>query len=436
MKIKCPFSKNHIKLFFSIKQLILWKLIISFLNFINQRKTSDFSNVDIVLINDIFGLYQNKKDNLNRYEDFNYCTIGTNDKLHYIRIYLIVGNFVEFIKSYKKVINASYKSFFALELIKLSDIIIESYHEKNYLFLSPNLIVKSIIARNVKAVVLTCEYCDTQKKIILLLKRNSIPTIALQHGIISPSHPAYIYTDPRDMEYLPDITCLYGEVDRDYILNHSNYITGQLIVTGSPRSDLIYYADAIYSRDRFCLINKIPHNHRILLWTTQSHGMTNEENIKLLDLVLGTCDRIPNCTLLIKQHPGERRSHNRLINSYCKQYSCNSKILLKDSDIFEAIHVSDLVITYSSTTGREAVAFRKPLIVLDPLDRAGYCKEGVGIFVSTIEEAVEVINQLLSDDKKLAIIQEKFIKRYFYAIDGKSTERVIQVIENTIRKGD
>jgi CDP-glycerol glycerophosphotransferase (TagB/SpsB family) len=123
-------------------------------------------------------------------------------------------------------------------------------------------------------------------------------------------------------------------------------------------------------------------------------------------LILGTCDRITNCTLVIKQHPGERKSHDRLIYSHCKKHSCNTVILLKDSDTFEALYASDLVITYNSTTGREAVAFKKPLIVLDPFDRGGYCKEGVGIFVSTIEEALQVIKQLFTNNKELAINQE------------------------------
>ncbi len=276
------------------------------------------------------------------------------------------------------------------------------------------------------------EYGFFERQLIVIAKKQNIPTIALQHGLIHLNHHGYITKDQTARENLPDITCLYGEADKELLLNHSIYSPDQLVVTGSPRYDIIYHADRIYSREKFCTGNNIPLNHQIILWTTQSHGMTDEENIRQLNLVFGACDGIPDITLVIKQHPGERKKHYRLIQSYRRRHSCNSLILPKDSDTFEALYASNLVITFHSTTGREAVAFKKPLIVLDPNDRGGYCREGVGILVSSIQEAKRVISQLLRDDGELAVNQGKFIKRYFYAIDGKSTERVVQVIEKVL----
>lgn len=107
-------------------------------------------------------------------------------------------------------------------------------------------------------------------------------------------------------------------------------------------------------------------------------------------------------------------------------------MLPKDSDTFEALYVSDLVITYHSTTGREAVAFKKPLVVLDTQDSMEYSKEGVGVIVSSIQEAEQAISRLLKDDRELAVNRDEYIKRYFYAIDGKSTERVVQLIEKVL----
>lgn len=273
------------------------------------------------------------------------------------------------------------------------------------------------------------EYGFFEKQLIVAGKKQNIPTIALQHGTLNLTSQGYIHSDPNDQKFLPDITCLYGEADKEILLNHSIYTSEQLIVTGSPRYDIIYHADEIYSREKFCTDNHIPQNHSIILWTTQSHGMTDEENIRQLDLVFGACDMIPDSALVIKQHPGEKKRHYRLIQSYCRRHSCNSLILPKDSDTFEALFASDLVITFHSTTGREAVAFKKPVVVLDPQDRGGYCGEGVGVLVSSIQEAEQVICRLIKDDEELAINREKYITQYFYALDGKSTERVVRVIE-------
>lgn len=271
-----------------------------------------------------------------------------------------------------------------------------------------------------------------EKQLIVAGKKRNIPTIALQHGNIFQTHPHYITKDLSAREYFPDITCLFGNADRELLLNHSVYTSDDLVVTGSPRYDIIYHADRVYSRDKFCMDYNIPANHKIILWTTQSHGMTDEENTRQLDIVFGCCDNIPGITLVIKQHPGEKKRHYRMIQSYCRNHSCNTFMLPKDSDTFEALYVSDLVITYHSTTGREAVAFKKPLVVLDTQDSMEYSKEGVGVIVSSIQEAEQAISRLLNDDRELAVNREEYIKRYFYAIDGKSTERVVQLIEKIL----
>jgi len=314
--------------------------------------------------------------------------------------------------------------------IKIDDL--KSLNRDYYSYIYEKLLEKLLETVAPDIILIEEEYGFFEKQLIVAGKKRNIPTIALQHGNIFQTHPYYITKDLSAREYFPDITCLYGESDRELLLNHSVYTSDDLVVTGSPRNDIIYHADRIYSRDKFCMNYNIPANHKIILWTTQSHGMTDEENTRQLDIVFGCCDNIPGITLVIKQHPGEKKRHYRMIQSYCRNHSCNTLMLPKDSDTFEALYVSDLVITYNSTTGREAAAFKKPLVVLDTQDSVGYSSEGVGVIVSSIQEAKQVISRLLKDDGELAVNREEYIKRYFYAIDGKSTERVVQLIEKVL----
>ncbi|MGV8108371.1 CDP-glycerol glycerophosphotransferase family protein [Methanospirillum sp.] len=288
---------------------------------------------------------------------------------------------------------------------------------------------KLIIKTRIKVVILTCEYCNIRKEIIFVLKQNSIPTIALQHGHIVSLLWRDFYSNPKNQDYLPDITCVYGDADKEFLLTNGIYTPDQLVVTGSPRYDIIYHAANIYSRDKFCKKYGLSVQSHIILWPTQTHGRTDEEKFMHLDIVFGACDLIPDTTLVIKQHPGERKKDSQLITSYQKKHQCKSIIIPKDSDTFEAIFASDLVITFHSTTGREAVAFQKPLVVLDPDDQVGYIRDGVGMGIFSIPQAVDTISFLLKDDSTLAVNREYYIKRYFFAIDGKSTERVVRVIE-------
>ena len=426
------FKKNNFKLLYFTGRLILLKIVISVTNFFICREKPNLKKYNAILINDVLGLYQTTNGTPNKYEDFNLCKIYDTVNLKFIRVYLPVRGLTHTLHYYKKMMLSSSHSFIVFELISLSDIIKNVFctEKNNDLDILPNLMVQSIINEYFKVVLVVCEYCNTRKKIVFLSKQLHIPTIALQHGISNSSSWIKLYSNPENTKFIPNITCVFGDADKNFLLAHGIYTPDQLVVTGSPRYDIIYHADEIYSREIFCANNNIPQNHRIILWTTQSHGMTDEENIRQLNLVFGACDAIPDITLVIKQHPGEKKKHYRLINSYCRRCRLSSVILPKDSDTFEALYSSDLVITFHSTTGREAVAFKKPVVVLDPHDRGGYIGEGVGMGIFSIPQAVDTITSLLKDDNILAANREKYIERNFYAIDGKSTERVVRVIES------
>jgi UDP-N-acetylglucosamine 2-epimerase len=103
----------------------------------------------------------------------------------------------------------------------------------------------------------------------------------------------------------------------------------------------------------------------------------------------------------------------------------------------EHLYVCDLMITRGSTTGMEAVALNKPVIVLDlthKSDVIGYVKEGVALGVYKAEDLKPTIEKLLRDDSEIAKNRERYIEKYLYKVDGKATERVVNVIEEMIKE--
>ncbi len=277
------------------------------------------------------------------------------------------------------------------------------------------------------------EYGFFEKPLIVTGKNMNIPTVALQHGhTVFLALERFLFKSQKIIIISRTLPVFTETADKEFLLTNGIYTPDQLVVTGSPRYDIIYHAANIYSRDKFCKKYGVSVKSRIILWPTQTHGRTEEEKKTHLDIVFGACDLIPDITLIIKQHPGERKKDYQLITSYQKKHQCRSIIIPKDSDTFEAIFASDLVITFHSTTGREAVAFQKPLVVLDPDDQAGYIRDGVGFGIFSIPQAVDSISSLLEDDSILAANRDKYIQRNFYAIDGRSTERVVKVIEKVL----
>jgi len=210
-----------------------------------------------------------------------------------------------------------------------------------------------------------------------------------------------------------------------------------LVVTGQPRYDILYHADKIYDKEKFFKKYNLNPDHKIILWTTQCHGLSEEENIKNFKTVFETMRNLKDVTLVIKQHPGEGRRYTKMIGKYLNKYKLNAVVMPRDSDTYEQIFVCDLMMTRHSTTAMEAVALNKPVIILnlsgepDPVE---YVKEGVALGVYKEEDLKPVIERLLKDDSELAKNRKRYIEKYLYKIDGKATERVVKLIGEMIEE--
>lgn len=288
------------------------------------------------------------------------------------------------------------------------------------------------------------EYGRFERALVIAGKLKGIPVLAVQHGVIHPTHTGYMYAKGEislvgsvKSPYcpIPDKTAVYGTYHKDLLTKVSAYPVDSVVVTGQPRYDILYHADTIYGKEKFFKNYKINPEHKIILWTTQCHGLSNEENIKNFKAIFETMQNIKDTTLIIKQHPGEGREYTKMIGKYLNSYKLNAVVTPKESDTYELLFVCDLMMTRHSTTAMEAVALNKPVIILnlsgepDPVE---YVKEGVALDVYDEKNLKATIEKLLKDDSELAKNREKYIEKYLYKMDGKATERVVNLIEEMI----
>jgi len=238
-----------------------------------------------------------------------------------------------------------------------------------------------------------------------------------------------------DFIAIPDIYIVTGHIFKEKIEKHLPF--KRVIVTGQSRYDNFVDFRNIYSKEKFFKKYKINPNHKIVLWTTQCHGLSYEENIKNFKVVFKTIQNLKNTTLIIKQHPAEEKKYTKMIKKELKDYKINAIITPKDSDTYEQLFVCDLMITRHSTTATEAIALNKPVIILnlsgepDPVE---YVKEGVALGVYNEKDLKPTIEKLLRDDSELAKNRKSFIEKYLYKMDGKATERVVNLILETIEE--
>ncbi|MBN2014538.1 MAG: CDP-glycerol glycerophosphotransferase family protein [Candidatus Altiarchaeota archaeon] len=300
---------------------------------------------------------------------------------------------------------------------------------------------KAVDVEKPDIIVVTCEYGSLGLAAIMAGRTRGIPTLALQHGVIHPKHFAYVHAADEVSEDisprfypLPDKTAVYGTYDKHVLTEINAYPESSIVVTGQPRYDILAHASSTFSRET--TIKKIGLNpdKKLMLWTTQSHGLTIEENRRSFFEVYRTINELSErVQLVIKLHPGE--TDYRMHKSIADEVGI-SPVITKDIDIYEIIHACDLMITKASTTGLEAIALNKPVIILNfggEPDIFDYVKEGVAAGVYRENELKATIERLLEDDSKLAKNRGAYIEKHLYRIDGKATERVVDLIRKMIK---
>ena len=206
----------------------------------------------------------------------------------------------------------------------------------------------------------------------------------------------------------------------------------QIIITGQPRYDVLYYINKIYNKKMFIEKYKINPYHKIILWITQCHDMNDDENIKNIKTVFSSIENLNDITLIIKQHPDEGIKYTKMILEYINKYSINAIITPTNSDTYEQIYVCDLMITKNSTAAVEALALNKPIIVLNLTNKPDildYVEKGIALGVYKEKDLKISIEKLIRNDIDLVKNRESYIYESLYKIDGKASERVVNSLK-------
>lgn len=304
------------------------------------------------------------------------------------------------------------------------------------------------------AIIMLDEQMPTGRILVSAARKHGVKTVGIQHGVIA-NHRAYLYHDTSNVSVsgkeigksfpIPDVTCVWGELEYDVLVNKAGYSADQVVVTGNPRYDHLGRASNTYSRDEFCNRYNINHGNKIILWVTQCDGMDIEEIKAYFKEVFYALSDSLNVTLIIKQHPNDKPIYRKIIDKFIQEYNSNLNIQIivpnKLSNTTEMVYICDIVINKNSTTGQEAIAFHKPMIILDfskefppyDIDYAEYVKEGVGIPVYNRGELKQAITDIIDNGSDIKAAQDKYIKKHMYKIDGLASKRVADVIMRCIK---
>lgn len=286
---------------------------------------------------------------------------------------------------------------------------------------------------NIKAVVFRNDVKALEKTIVLSAKKLNIPTLIVQHGIM---------TNPNGHETLfADKIAVWGRHAVDWYRKSGND-SKKMIITGSHvvdnKSHSMNKDEKKYLSDKLNIKKK---RYIITFFTTSGGGKgrfsafeNHDISFNLIRDMIKAARSIRDVNLIIKLHPNEN------LKTFAKLLSEEDRATMAIKDRInptDLIEISDLVVIGgASTLGLKAVIMKKPLVVINldkKPDLIPYVENNVAIGAYKTEDIESVIKKGLSDDgikSKMDSARRDFINDFAYKTDGSARDRILNVIEN------
>lgn len=247
-------------------------------------------------------------------------------------------------------------------------------------------------------------------------KNHNVPIVSCDYGFVTELD--CLITDKS--EDLPDVRCVAFE--SVYKLLRSKGLTDkQVVFTGASCHDVVRSAKKIYSREAFCNRFGLNSNKQIIL-------ILSGASARAKDLIKSSIQalRKQDVEIVIKLHPRDN------IEKF-KEFASNKvKILPKNTDLFEALYVSDLNLGYYSTTLLEGLRFGTPAI---SVNFSGERYSGLKVLKQNtlqvpVTELGGVLNKVLHDKETQELLNRRMENyRRESRCDGYATRRICDIIE-------
>lgn len=275
----------------------------------------------------------------------------------------------------------------------------------------------------VSSLLLTSDAHHGSRLLTMVANQLNIPSCVIQHG-----------ATVDEQGYIPLYAtrfAAWGELSKIW-LEEKGVSRERIVVTGSPRIDKLISVPT--DIEGFKAEYNIPQDSLTILWAMDP--ILQLYNVDILSQLLSIVSITPWLHLLIRPHPSMNQLswiHEMILSGPKKQII----LLTAEKDLYQVLKASDSVIIQESTVGLEAMLFNKPVIVFLPNKRINHVNRiypTETIFLAeTANQLYQIVNELYinkmlrgTDTHSKEV--EKFVQQYFYQLDGKSSQRVAEVL--------
>lgn len=251
---------------------------------------------------------------------------------------------------------------------------------------------------------------------ILPAKKNKIPIVEIQHGLFSLPE-IFVNLMPKPVS---NKICVWGNSSRDYLLE-LGFEDEKIEITGSPEFD---------EHKKFALSFEDKGNKIILFATQAPYKNINLEVIE----EMGENKKLDGFRIYVKPHPDEDPVTYKFLED---KFPDKVFIRPKNENLSYLLAISQVILTVSSTVGLESAVLGKPLICINFLgERSMYVDDGIALEVKNTGELVDSINKIFNPEISAQLSENRvnFINEYVHELDGKSVERITDVINELVDK--
>lgn len=272
---------------------------------------------------------------------------------------------------------------------------------------------------------------------ILAARRASIPSFAVQHGIIYATHPGYAH--PRHAaRMLPTRTFVYGDFERQVLLDHGSYHPEEVEVSGSPRLDLdrLSAPPGTAASDERTAVRRglgVAEGDRLLVVSTTNGPVARRFGFAdILARILG--GPLPGIHVVFKQHPGESDEGayraTLLGLAAAGGYAAPPMTVVRDVDLYRLLRSADAHLGYNSTVISEAVLVGTPNLIAVG-QRHGDLLDYVGAGVARPVRTVAELAAALADPRPAdPAARHAFLEAHFR--EGDASARIVAGIRASI----
>jgi len=281
-----------------------------------------------------------------------------------------------------------------------------------------NEMIKLMEKKNINLIMLDADVNPFEKTFAQVGKMFNIPSIVVQHGVIGGELGFF----PKFADYF----LVFGKKGQEILIKHG-YPKKNIIITGSPQFDR-YINQKIETNKQKKIIF-------IMGGLANSDvGISKEKWKKVYEMLFKALKKFPEYKLIIKLKKGDRDLAGLPEIIAKKENFQNLEVITSISPI-KLLSGADMVILTDSTMVFDALLLDKPVISINFKELEKFFCYKYLKPVKTVHNQKELesaIKKSKTQTKKQLLEIRKALKTELFELDGKASERVVDVINKLL----